>query len=462
MANNYAYSLTALTPLDGRYKFATSILAPYVSEYALIKIRLEIEIKYFMTLSDIGVIRKFSKKEKKLLEMFLQNFALQDAQKVKDIEKKARHDVKSVEIYLREKLKRTTLANTVEMIHFGLTSEDINNIAYRLLLVRATHDITLPLLKQIIDDLTNKADTYKSIAMLARTHGQAAVPTTLGKELIVFATRLNEQINKLSNLKLTGKLNGAVGNYNALSFTHPQVNWLNVSKKFISSLNLTPNLITTQINSYDDVAECFQIYERINSIIIGLDQDIWRYISDQWFMQEVKKDEVGSSTMPQKVNPIDFENSEGNLGLANSIFEHMAQKLLISRMQRDLSDSTVIRNIGTGLGFSYMGYRSLLTGLSRIKPDKSKITEDLEKDWSILTEGLQLLLRKNGVAHSYDMIKQISRGKKMDSAVWSSWIESLPIEDEIKKQLAKLTPTRYIGHAIKLTTMAIVDIKKTL
>lgn len=452
--------LTAVSPLDGRYHDKTKELAEFISEYALIRTRVEIEAKYLVALSEQKIIRHFTPQEKKELLNFDQKITLEIAQKVKEIEKETRHDVKAMERTMRMLLKGTTLEDVIEMLHLGLTSEDVNNISQRLLLYRATQDICLPLLQETIIYLTDKAEEYKSVAMLARTHGQAAVPTTLGKELIFYANRLHTQIQKLKIQKLTGKLNGAVGNFNALYLAYPQIDWMTFSEKFISSLGLIPNLITIQINPYDDMAEYFQIYQRINTILIDMDQDVWRYVSDGWFGQVAKKGEVGSSTMPQKVNPIDFENSEGNLGLANSLFEFFVRKLMISRLQRDLSDSTVIRNSGAALGYCLLGYKSLLTGLSRIKPNLEQIDSDLQKDWIILTEGVQTVLRKAGVEDPYSMIATLSRGKHINRNDWEEWIDSLPIEKKEKKLLRQLTPHTYIGLAVTLTEKGIQEIRK--
>lgn len=451
--------LTAITPLDGRYRERTAELAPHVSEYALIKTRFEIEAKYLMALSGIGVVRSFTPQERTSLDSFGQNINLADAVKVKKIEKETRHDVKAMERSFRDLVKGTSLEDLTEAIHIGLTSEDVNNLAYRLMLKRATDEVIVPTISGLVEELTDRADKYKAIPMLGRTHGQSAIPTTVGKEIVIFAARLNKQVVKLQEQKLTGKLNGAIGNYNALNLTYPDVDWIDFSTKFIKSLELEPNLITNQINPYDDIAEYFQNYQRINGIIIDLDQDFWRYISDNWFSQEVKKGEVGSSTMPQKVNPIDFENSEGNLTIANGILETLSRKLAQSRLQRDLSDSTTIRNIGTALGFSQVGYKSVLTGLSRIRPNEHKISQDLNSDWSILTEGVQTLLRKEKVADPYSLISALSRGEHIDQTGWKSFVDSLPIASGQKEQLQTLTPTTYIGLAISLTEKAIKDIK---
>ncbi len=451
--------LTAISPLDGRYRERVAELAPYVSEYALIKTRFEIEAKYLVALSATGVVRKLSNKERINLNSFGQNINLKEAAKVKKIEAETRHDVKAMERSFRNLVKDTSLEDLTEAIHMGLTSEDVNNLAYRLMLKRSTEEVIIPTLDNLIEELTEKSAKYKAIPMLGRTHGQPAIPTTIGKEIVIFATRLNKQLEKLRNQKLTGKLNGAIGNYNALNLADPNIDWIDFSAKFIDSLDLEPNLITNQINPYDDIAEYFQNYQRINGIIIDMDQDFWRYISDNWFQQEVKKGEVGSSTMPQKVNPIDFENSEGNLTIANGILETLSRKLAQSRLQRDLSDSTTIRNIGTALGYSQVGYKSVLSGFLRIKPNIVKITQDLNSDWVVLTEGVQTLLRREKVDDPYSLISSLSRGEHIDQTKWESFINSLPIVSKQKEQLRILTPAAYIGLAVSLTDKAIKDIK---
>ncbi|HKC14796.1 MAG TPA: adenylosuccinate lyase [Patescibacteria group bacterium] len=453
--------LTAVTPLDGRYSSRTEELRPFVSEYALIQTRMEVEAKYLIALSEVGVVRRLSREEKERLTLLGPNLSLDEAEKVKKIEDTTRHDVKAMERAFREMLKGTSLEDVTEKIHIGLTSEDVNNISYRLMLKRATQGVVLPQLSLVIDDLVTKAEAGKATPMLARTHGQPAIPTTLGKEIVNFAQRLNGQVQQLKDRRLTGKLNGAVGNFNALKVTYPDVDWVKFSEDFVSSFGLEPNLITTQINPYDDMAEYFQNYQRINNILIDLDQDIWRYISDHWFSQEVKKGEVGSSTMPQKVNPIDFENSEGNLGLANAIFEFLSRKLPVSRLQRDLSDSTVIRNIGTSLGYSVVAYKSLLTGLGKIHPNEGELSKSLNSDWAILTEGVQTILREAGVEDPYSLIANSSRGEHFGKEEWEQWIDGLPVDDSQKRMLKNLTPEKYIGLAVLLTEKAIKEIKSS-
>lgn len=446
MKNN----LLTVTPLDGRYIDKISELTDFVSEYALIKYRVEVEIKYLLALSKIGIVRKINSSEQKMLNQILVKFDLNEALKVKEIEKETRHDIKAIEKYLRRVFAKTSLKDISEMIHFGLTSEDINNIAYRLMLKNAIEKIILPNLSEVFKDLNNKAKEYKKVIILGRTHGQRAVPTTFGKEFAVFAYRLQKQINDLKKQQLTGKLNGAVGNFNALHFVSPNVNWLKFSKDFVFSFKLKPNSITTQINSFEDVISLFHALERINGVLLDFDNDIWRYISDGWLKLAVKEKEVGSSTLPQKVNPIDFENSEGNLTLANGLMQTINNKLYISRLQRDLSNSTVIRNIGTVLGYCLLGYKSLLTGISRIDVNLEQIDKDLNEDWSILSEGLQTYLRKEGFNDSYYFIMKATKGKKFNKDSWQKLISGLPINKKHKEKLLTLNPQNYIGLSEKL------------
>lgn len=439
--------ITAITPLDGRYRKKIEELSLFFSEYALIKTRIEVEVKYILHLSKYKVIRPISKKEKGILEGLFLAFAPNDAKFVKAIENETRHDVKAVEKFIRGKIEKTSLKDLLEYIHFGLTSEDINNVSYRLMLKRGVNHVIIPEFEQVEKALSQIVNNYSGFPMLARTHGQNAVPTTLGKEIAVFASRLHNEFVFLKKQNLCGKLNGAVGNYNALVFVYPKTDWVKFSEEYISNLGLSPNLMTTQINTYEDVTSYLQIMQRINSIFIDFNQDMWRYISDKWFIQKFKKGEVGSSTMPQKVNPIDFENSEGNLGLANALIEFMVRKLPVSRLQRDLTDSTVMRNIGVIMGYELVALKSLLSGLSRVDVNENEIQKALVRDWSILTEGVQTYLRSIGVSDSYVLVATLSKGKIISEKEWTLWIEKLPIEKKHKDCLRKLTPENYIGIA---------------
>lgn len=453
-------SLGMLTSLDGRYQAHIKPLVAYFSEGAFIQTRIEVEIHHLISLSQFGIIRKLTPKEKKQLQALPSSLNKTHFLRIKELEEITHHDVKAMERGLRELIVGTSLEDIAEFIHFGLTSEDINNICHRLHLHQTRKEILVPQLLQILANLTVLAQENKSLPMLARTHGQPAVPTTLGKEFANFAVRLDAQIKKLVTVQLTGKLNGAVGNYNALVLAAPKIDWIAYTNEFIKSIGLVPNLFTTQINPYEDIIEYMQTIQRINGILLDLNQDMWRYISDKWLVQEAKKGEVGSSTMPQKVNPIYFENSEGNIVMANSLIEGMVRKLSTSRLQRDLSDSTVLRNIGTVLGFSLVSYKNTLEGLGRIKPNEEKIRHSLYEDWSILTEAVQTLLRKAGTVDPYALIASISRGKEISKQDWQQWIAALPqeIDKKTRKELALLTPERYLGNAVELTEMALQQI----
>lgn len=429
--------LNAISPLDGRYSEKTKIFSQYFSEYALIKYRLIVELKYLNAL-----------KPKFKIHNIIENFDEKDCQKIKEYEKITNHDVKAIEYFLKEKI------NT-EFIHFALTSEDTNNLAYGLLIKDSLNQVILPKIQDVLSIIKNYSEDYINIPMLARTHGQPAVPTTLGKELAVFYKRLSEEFKILNSQKISGKLNGAVGNYNAHVSAYPKKDWIKFSEKFINSLDLEPNLITTQIESFDSIIRIFDSLKRLNNILIGFCQDIWYYISIDYLKQIPKKDEVGSSTMPQKINPIDFENAEGNLQLANSMLEFFNRKLQISRLDRDLTDSTVKRNIGSAFAFSYIAYSSLLKGLSKISPNEEKIKADLEENWAVISEGIQTILRANNIEKPYEALKELTRGKKINKKNLDEFIDSLDINKKIKIKLKNLSPFNYLGLAQKLTKIAI-------
>lgn len=442
--------LLSISPLTGRYRNKIQELEELTSEYTLIKTRIEVELKYLIALSKAGIVRKISKEEVTELNSIHEKFSLEEAEKIKEIEEQTRHDVKAVEIYLGRTFERSTLKDLTESIHFGLTSEDINNLSFRLMLKNAGKEVILTYLDKLNAELGNFSKKYKNLPLLARTHGQPAVPTTLGKEFAVFSSRLNSQFKVLDKIRLTGKLNGAVGNYNALEFAYPKIDWIKFSKDFIKSFNLEPNLITTQIDPYEDVIEYFQTIQRINGVLLDLNQDIWRYISDGWLVHSTEKGQVGSSTMPQKINPIDFENSEGNLELANGLIEVFTRKLAVSRLQRDLSNSTIIRNMGTVLGYSLLAYKNTLTGLSKISPNSELITHDLNSDWSVLSEAIQIILRTEKIKSSYLKTVEMTKGKHFGDKEWKGLVQSLSISKSNKEKLLKLTPQKYIGLASKL------------
>lgn len=454
--------LTALSPLDGRYRKVVERLAPSMSEYGLIRFRVIVECAYLMALA--------REKESTFTltdaeETILQRIAAvseADAQLVKQIETEGvegipatRHDVKAVEYYIKQRFRGTTLEDKAEWVHFGLTSEDVNNVAYALML-REGAGILAQSLDTIIGKLDNLAVEHAALPMLARTHGQSASPTTFGKEMRVYVERLKRERAKLESFELSAKLNGATGNYHTFATALPKIDWVKFSEKFIESLNekkgmqIVPNLYTTQIEPHDSYAELFQLFSRINTILIGFDQDMWRYISDAWITQKPKAGEVGSSTMPHKINPIDFENSEGNFGLANALFAHLAAKLPVSRLQRDLTDSTVERNFGVAFAHSLIGYESLLTGLSRIEPNGAKMQEALEAHPEVLAEAVQTILRREGQAGAYESLKELTRGKEISIEDIRSFVKGLIIPEATKLELLALTPATYLGLASKL------------
>lgn len=442
--------LTAISPIDGRYYDQTNSLSNYFSEFALIKTRAEIELKYLLLLSRLRICRKFSKSEIAKIEKIYTNFSLNDAKKVKKFEEKTRHDVKALEYFLRKEFVNSSLSNSLNWLHFGLTSYDINDNAYRLMINRALKNVLIPEIEIIVKLLKKISRANISLPMLGRTHGQAAVPTTLGKEIEVFVLRIEKELNKIKRLKLFGKFSGSVGSWNSLHFIYPNKNWPSIATKFLKSLGLEISKITTQIAPADDLAELFQNIYRMNTVIIDLNQDVWRYISDDWIMQKGKDKDVGSSTMPQKVNPIEFENSEGNLSMANGIFETLSRKLPISRLQRDLSDSTVLRNIGLVFAHCLIAYKSCQKGLTTISPNKVKMAEDLNSDWAILTEALQTMLRKNGNADAYEKVASQVRGKSLGKKEWINLIESTNLSKEDREKLLNLKPNTYLGYSNKI------------
>lgn len=443
-------SLDSLSPIDGRYAKITSPLTPYFSEAALIRYRLYIEIKYLLALSQTKIIRQITTKEQAFLTKFTKSSdtPLPAIDRIKQIEAKTHHDVKAVEYYLREELQTTSLKDLIPYIHFGLTSEDINNLCYRLMVRNAQKDIILPLLVSIIRNLSSMISAYAALPMLARTHGQPAIPTTLGKELSVFAIRLLAQIKAIEQTSLTGKLNGAVGSFHAHLIAYPNINWLSFSRNFINSLNLKPNYFTTQIDSPDDLIILFQHYHLLNSILIGLCQDIWRYISDDWLIQKGKSTFVGSSTMPQKINPIEFENAEGNLIMANGLLETFSRKLPISRLQRDLSDSTLMRNLGAFFSHSLIAYTSFNRGLKSLSPNSTTITQSLNANYTILGEALQTLLRKQGQMNAYETVAAQFKEKHLTQSDWQK------IVSHLDPHLTNLTPSTYLGLSVKLARFA--------
>lgn len=445
--------LLAVSPLDGRYNAKIEPLQSHFSEFALTKMRLFIEIRWLIYICNelkLPNTTKLTELQIKQLHELHSYFDVKAANKVKDIEKTTNHDVKAVEYYLKEQLTDLGLSTLKEFIHFGCTSEDINNTAYGLLIKNAVEKEILPELEAVLKNIEKLAKTHKNLAMMGRTHGQPASPTTLGKEFINFAYRLKLQIAKLKAVKINGKFNGATGNYNAHAITYPKINWITVTQKFVMELGLEPNLWTTQIEPHDSFAEIFSTVKHANTIILDLATDIWSYISLNYFMQTLKEGEIGSSTMPHKVNPIDFENAEGNLEIANSLFDFFERKLMRSRLQRDLSDSTVLRNMGVAFGHSYLAYKSFTKGLSKLKINEPVINADLNNNWAILAEALQSIMRREGIDQPYEKLKELTRGKEVNEKTLQSFTKTLKLDAKVKTEMAKITPQNYTGLAAKL------------
>lgn len=448
-------ALTAISPIDGRYGNQVAPLRTVFSEYGLIRFRVRIEVQWLQALSmepKIVEIPNFSPAATAVLESIVTDFSTDDAQRVKDIEKTTNHDVKAVEYFLKERTAdQPELSAISEFIHFGCTSEDINNLAYALMLREARNEVLMPQIDQLVGEIKNHAMQYANQPMLSRTHGQPASPTTMGKEFANVAARLDRQRKAIESLSLLGKFNGAVGNYNAHVAGYPEVDWPEVSRNLVESLGLSWNPYTTQIEPHDYIAELFHAVSRFNTILIDFNRDIWGYIAIAYFSQKTVAAEVGSSTMPHKVNPIDFENSEGNLGIANAIFGHLAEKLPISRWQRDLSDSTVLRNIGVGIAHTLIAVQSTLKGLSKLQLNPSRINQDLDGSWEVLAEAIQTVMRRYGVENPYEKLKELTRERGVDAEALQDLILSLSIPEEAKTQLRSLTPDSYIGLAKQLT-----------
>jgi len=444
-------ALTAISPIDGRYADKTWDLRAICSEYGLMHYRLVVEIRWLQALArepDITDVPALSDAANAYLEQLIQNFDINEGQHVKGIEDNTNHDVKAVEYYLRQKIKNhVELADYSEFIHFGCTSEDINNLAYAQMLRDARSDNILPAIDGLIAELNQLARQYAATPMLSRTHGQSASPTTLGKEIGVFVHRLKRQREQLAAVTILGKMNGAVGNYNAHYAANPHADWPAVSRRFIEAMGLTQNPATTQIEPHDFMAEYFHAIMRINTILLDFARDTWGYISLGYFKQSTVAGEVGSSTMPHKVNPIDFENAEGNLGLSNAIMDHLAAKLPVSRWQRDLSDSTVLRNLGVGLAHSSVAYSSLVRGIGKLKANCQRLDADLEANWIVLGEAIQTVMRLRGVEDAYEQLKALTRGKEVDAHTIRQFITQLSIPDQDKQRLLDMRPQTYIGNA---------------
>ncbi|MFC0308740.1 adenylosuccinate lyase [Gallibacterium trehalosifermentans] len=447
-------ALTALSPLDGRYQNKTDALRPIFSEFGLLRFRVTVEVRWLQKLAEAPAITEIpllSKKAIDYLNDIIANFDVQDAQRIKEIEATTNHDVKAVEYFLKEKcLALPELAAISEFIHFACTSEDINNLSHALMLKTAREEVILPEWKKIITEISRLAETYKTIPLLSRTHGQPASPTTVGKEMVNVAYRLQRQYQQLQRVEILGKINGAVGNYNAHLSAYPDIDWHLFSQQFVQDLGIDWNPYTTQIEPHDYIAEFFDCVMRFNTIIIDFDRDIWGYIALNHFKQKTIAGEIGSSTMPHKVNPIDFENSEGNLGVANALMSHLAQKLPISRWQRDLTDSTVLRNLGVGLGYSLIAYAATLKGISKLEVNEAHLLAELDQNWEVLAEPIQTVMRRYGIEKPYEKLKELTRGKRVDQQTMQQFIDGLAIPEEEKARLKALTPANYIGAAIQL------------
>ena len=445
--------LKAISPLDGRYSKSTENLSDYFSEHALIRYRTKVEIEYLIAISiekEIQELKPFSEKDKEKLRKIYTSFNLDDSKRVKAIEVATNHDVKAVEYFIREKLEKINKKRLFPWIHFALTSEDINNLSYSLMWQEAFKKEFLPKLNEVIKKLKTISKQFANTPMLSLTHGQSATPTTFGKEIKVFTHRLNRQSSQMKNHTLLGKFSGATGTWAAHSIAYPKVNWLQFTRKFVYSLGLEPNLITTQIEPHDSVVESYHSIIRSNNILTDLCRDIWSYVSRGILKQKKIPGEVGSSTMPHKINPIQFENAEGNLGLATAIFDHLSNKLPISRMQRDLTDSTTLRNQGVAMGYSYLAYKNILKGLGRITVDKTKMKTELDSHWEVLAEAIQTILRKTGSDNAYEQLKNMTQGTEINQASILEFVKLLRIPEEEKNKLINLTPDQYIGIAGKL------------
>lgn len=445
------FALTAVSPIDGRYGSRTTDLRPIFSEFGLIRARVEVEIRWLQHLArhpQIKEVAEFSAKTNAQLDSIVANFNEQDALRVKAIEATTNHDVKAVEYFIKEKFAgNDELMAINEFVHFACTSEDINNLSHGLML-KAGREATLPVMQKIADELRKLAHDNAAIPMLSRTHGQTASPTTLGKEMANVVYRLERQIKQIKAVEILGKINGAVGNYNAHLSAYADIDWQANAESFVTSLGLELNPYTTQIEPHDYIAELFDAYSRFNTIVIDFNRDVWGYISLGYFKQRTIEGEVGSSTMPHKVNPIDFENSEGNLGIANAVMQHLATKLPISRWQRDLTDSTVLRNMGVGLGYSLIAYHAALKGISKLEVNQVRLSEDLDQAWEVLAEPIQTVMRRYGIEKPYEKLKEFTRGKAITQAAMAELITSLDLPQNVKDELNALTPASYIGNAI--------------
>ena len=447
-------ALTTISPVDGRYGSKTVELRPYFSEFGLIKYRVTVEVRWLQQLAatpGIAEVPALSAEANQLLNDIVDNFSLADAQRVKDIERTTNHDVKAVEYLLKEKVAANNELNAIsEFIHFACTSEDINNLSHGLMLSQARNDVLWPECDALLAAIKYLALQHKTVAMLARTHGQPASPTTMGKEMANVYARLQRQRDQIAAVDIMGKINGAVGNYNAHLSAYPNLDWHQFAEQFVTSLGLSFNAYTTQIEPHDYIAELFDAIARFNTILLDFDRDIWGYIALGHFKQKTVAGEIGSSTMPHKVNPIDFENSEGNLGIANALFNHLSAKLPVSRWQRDLTDSTVLRNLGMGFGYTLIAYQATLKGISKLEVNTPALLAELDSNWELLAEPVQTVMRKYGIEKPYEKLKELTRGKRINQADLARFIDTLALPEAVKAELKQLTPANYIGDAIAL------------
>ena len=441
--------LNAISPIDGRYRDKTFSLSPYFSEEGLIKYRVQVEIEYFIALCELPLpqLDSFDNSKFEILRDIYKNFDAGDAQEIKEIEKTTNHDVKAVEYFIKGTFDKLGLSEHKEFIHFGLTSQDINNTAIPLSIKDAMNDVYVPQYFEVLEKLKELVEEWASIPLLARTHGQPASPTRLGKEIEVYVERLKEQFNLLNDIPSAAKFGGATGNYNAHKIAYPKIDWKEFGQKFVQEkLGLHHSFPTTQVEHYDHMAALFDTLKRINTIILDLDRDFWTYVSMDYFKQKIKKGEVGSSAMPHKVNPIDFENSEGNIGIANAIFEHLSAKLPVSRLQRDLTDSTVLRNVGVPFGHTMIAFQSTIKGLNKLLLNKDKIEQDLENNWAVVAEAIQTILRREGYPNPYEALKGLTRtNEKINQLTIADFIDTLEVSDSIKAELKAITPSNYTG-----------------
>ena len=441
--------LKSVSPLDGRYHQTTAALSEYFSEYALIKYRVIIEVEYLKALAHLPLpqLKDVGKTFFTSLDEIISKFSVNDAENIKNIEKTTNHDVKAVEYLIKDKLESAGFGRLKEFVHFGLTSQDINNTAFPMMIKSSMEDIMQPALHEVLEQIKDKAREYHGIPMLARTHGQPASPTTLGKELMVFAERLEDEIQIMNAIRIKCKFGGATGNFNAHKVSYPDIDWIKFGNEFTQKLGLRRSQYTTQIAHYDDHAAIFQSWCRINTILIDFCRDIWTYISMEYFKQKTKEGEIGSSAMPHKVNPIDFENAEGNLGIANAIFQHLAEKLPISRLQRDLTDSTVLRNVGVPFGHSIIAYKSIIKGIGKLLVNNTAMDQDLEYNWAVVAEAIQNILRREQYPEPYEALKSLTRGKEgITKESMHEFIKSLDLSGKIKEELLAITPQNYVGY----------------